>query len=330
MITRRQLLAALAGAGLGAGVVPARAAAEAPPETETLRIGQFGSLCVAPQYVAEDLLRAEGFARVDYTQTKGIDVYKDIVAGRTHLSMGFAGPAIVDIDAGASLVFLAGVHPGCYEVFGTDRIRTMRDFKGKTIVVTSAGGGQKLFLSAMLTYVGLDPRKDVSWEVRSVAEAMDLLAQGKADGYLGFPPDPQELRARKIGHVVVNTAVDRPWSQYFCCLLIGEREWVAKHPVATKRAMRAILKAADLCALEPARAARALVERGHEKRYEYALESVKNLPYGKWRAYDPEDTVRFFALRLHEAGLIKSSPKKIIASATNWRFLHELRKELKT
>jgi len=100
--------------------------------------------------------------------------------------------------------------------------------------------------------------------------------------------------------------------------------------VATKRAMRAILKAADLCALEPARAARALVERGHEKRYEYALESVKNLPYGKWRAYDPEDTVRFFALRLHEAGLIKSSPKKIIASATNWRFLHELRKELKT
>ena len=66
--------------------------------------------------------------------------------------------------------------------------------------------------------------------------------------YLGFPPDPQELRARKIGHVVVNSAVDRPWSQYFCCMATANREFVRKHPVATKRALRAILKAADLCA----------------------------------------------------------------------------------
>ncbi len=39
---------------------------------------------------------------------------------------------------------------------------------------------------------------------------------------MGFPPDPQELRAKKIGHVVVNSNVDRPWSQYFCCMLGGE------------------------------------------------------------------------------------------------------------
>ena len=129
--------------------------------------------------------------------------------------------------------------------------------------------------------------------------------------------------------MVVNTAVDRPWSQYFCCLITGEREWVRRHPVATKRAMRAILKAADLCALEPARAARVLVERGHEKRYDYALQVMKDMPYGKWRAYDPEDTVRFFALRLHEAGLIKAGPKKIIADGTDWRFLRELKKEMK-
>ncbi len=85
-----------------------------------------------------------------------------------------------------------------------------------------------------------------------------IYERGGNVGYLGFPPDPQELRARKIGHVVVNTALNRPWSQYFCCLITGEREWVRKHPVATKRAMRAILKAADLCALEPVRAARVL------------------------------------------------------------------------
>ena len=149
--------------------------------------------------------------------------------------------------------------------FRAERIRTIRDFKGKTIAVTAEGGGQRggqqLFLSTMLTYMGLDPRKDVKWVTHPPAEAIQLLAEGKVDGYLGFPPEPQELRARKIGHVVVNTAVDRPWSQYFCCLITARRAFVQKNPVATKRALRAILKAADVCALEPARAARSLVDK---------------------------------------------------------------------
>jgi NitT/TauT family transport system substrate-binding protein len=215
-------------------------------------------------------------------------------------------------------------------VFGSERIRTIRDFKGKTIAISAEGGGQQLFLSTILTYVGLDPRKDVRWVTHPPGESFRLLAEGKIDGYLGFPPEPQELRARKIGHVVVNTAVDRPWSQYFCCLIFARRDFVQKHPVATKRAMRAILKAADVCALEPDRAARALVDKGYEKRRDYALQVVRDVPFGRWREYDPEDTVRFFALRLHEAGLIKSAPHKIIATGTDWRFIKQLKRELKT
>src|SRR5436190_22958486 len=99
---------------------------------------------------------------------------------------------------------------------------------------------------------------------------MRLLAGGKIDAYLGFPPEPQALRAKGIGRVVVNSAVDRPWSQYFCCMLVGNREFVRKHPVATKRALRAILKAADLCAAEPERAAQVLVDQGVSKHYDYA------------------------------------------------------------
>ena len=56
---------------------------------------------------------------------------------------------------------------------------------------------------------------------------------------------------------------------------------------------------------------------------------MRDVTYGKWRQYDPEDTLRFYSLRLHEAGLIKSSPQKIIANGTDWRFLNELKKELK-
>ena len=81
--------------------------------------------------------------------------------------------------------------------------------------------------------------------------AMELFDEGKVDAFLGFPPEPQELRARKVGRVILNTATDKPWSQYFCCIVFGNREFVRDHPVATKRFLRAILKAADICAAEP-------------------------------------------------------------------------------
>src|SRR5947199_337393 len=70
-----------------------------------------------------------------------------------------------------------------------------------------------------------------------------------------------------------------------------------------------------------------IAARGY--RYEYAFQTMKEIPYGRWREYDPEDTVRFYALRLHEAGMLKSNPQKLIARATDWRFLNELKKELK-
>ena len=221
---------------------------------------------------------------------------------------------------------LAGIHVGCYELVGTDRVRRISDLKGKTVAV--ADPGRKGFLASMALQVGLDPRKDITWVEKSGEEAIRLLAEGKIDAYLGFPPEPQEMRAKKIGHVVVNTATDKPWSQYFCCLAYSNREFVRRNPVATKRAIRALLKADRICATEPEMAARTIVKRGFTNSYEYALQTMKDIPYGRWREYSPEDTIRFYALRLHEAGMIKSSPQKILQGA-DWRFLNELKKELK-
>jgi len=158
---------------------------------------------------------------------------------------------------------------------------------------------------------------------------MRLLAEGKIDAFLGFPPEPQELRAKKVGHLVVSMTTDRPWADYFCCMVFARREFVQKSPVAAKRAMRAILKAANVCTTEPARAARHLVDRGLTREFEYTLQMTKELPYARWRSYDPADTMRFYALRLYEAGMIKSGPDKILAQGTDWRFLNELKKELK-
>jgi len=181
----------------------------------------------------------------------------------------------------------------------------------------------------MLAYVGIDPRADVTWVTHPFAESARLLAQGKINAFLGMPPEPQELRARKIGRVIVDSTVDRPWSQYFCCMAYTNRDFAARNPIATKRALRAILKAADLCAANPTSAAKALVDKGYTQEYDYALSLMKGLPYDRWRVFNPEDTIRFYALRLHEAGMIRSSPQKIIAQGTDWRFLGELKKELK-
>jgi NitT/TauT family transport system substrate-binding protein len=93
--------------------------------------------------------------------------------------------------------------------------------------------------------------------------------------------------------------------------------------------LRAILKATDLCAAAPERVARRIVDRGFTPRYEYALQTLNEVRYDQWRDYDAEDTIRFYALRLHEIGLIKATPQRIIAAGTDWRFLDELKRELK-
>ncbi len=299
-------------------------------ETNTLRLMDAPALCFAPEYVAADLLPSEGFTNIQYVKTGGGGgTLKALAEGHIDIAVTTAPILTMHVDAGDPVIMLGGLHVGCYELFGTGRVRTIRDLKGKTVAVAGLGTGSHVFLSSMLAYVGLDPQKDINWVIHPFKEFMQLLAEEQIDAYMGFPPEPQELRANRIGRVIINSALDRPWSQYFCCTVVANREFVRKHPVATKRGLRAILKAADICALEPDRAARSLVDRGFTLSYDYALQTVKDVSYGKWREYDPEDTVRFYALRLREANLVQGSPQQIIARGTDWRFINELRRELK-
>jgi NitT/TauT family transport system substrate-binding protein len=182
----------------------------------------------------------------------------------------------------------------------------------------------------MTALVGLDPAKDFRWLTDPSLRPMDLFVAGKIDAFLASPPDLQEVRARNIGHVIVSSINDRPWSQYYCCMLATHIEFARKYPVATKRVLRAILKATDLCVSEPKRVAQLLVDQGYSKRYDYALQALNDIRYDVWREYDPEDSLRFYALRLHEARLIQSNPNQLIAEYTDWRFLDELKRALKT
>src|SRR5215813_6487414 len=89
--------------------------------------------------------------------------------------------------------------------------RGITDLKGKRVGLASSPPALLIMMAAS---VGLD-RKDIDWVTDPKLRPLDLFADGKIDAFLGFPPEPQELRARHAGRVIVNTALDRPWSQYF-------------------------------------------------------------------------------------------------------------------
>jgi NitT/TauT family transport system substrate-binding protein len=313
MQNRRHFLTSLSLAtatGL-AGLSRSVARAEPPPETTRLRLAKIPGICVAPQYVVEEFLRVEGFTEVSYVVTGAAAASASAVAeGAIDFSLNFVAPSIVAIDQGQRLIMLGGVHPGCYELFVKPGINS--------------------FLTSMAAYVGLDPLHDINWVMDPKIKPKDRFLRGDIDAFLGFPPEPQELRAKRVGRVLVNSALDQPWSQYFCCLLTGNSDFVAEHPVATKRVLRAILKAADLCVSDPAMVARRLVDGQFTSNYDFAFEALTEVPYRKWRDYDAEDSVRFYALRLHEAGTITSIPQDIIAKGTDWRFVDELKREMKS
>jgi len=329
--TRRDVLRGFSAAtsagllGLGTG----NAAAEPPPETSTIRMifdPRYPILCYTPQYVAEQFLRIEGFTDVQYVPF-GPEVSEAKVLERAEadISAALCPDVVIAIDSGAPIVTLAGLHSGCFELFATEKVRSIRELKNKRVAVTLP---EQNFISAIAASIGIDP-DDIEWVLAHPNDWTDLLDRGEVDAIGTFPPMNYDLHDRKIGNVILNTATDDPWRSYFCCMVTAREEFVQKYPVATKRALRAIIKANQLCTLEPQRIAQFLVDKGYESSYDYALRTLRDIPYGAWRDYDPEDSVRFYTLRLRDAGMAKKTPQQLISAGTDFRFLNELKKELK-
>jgi NitT/TauT family transport system substrate-binding protein len=335
VITRRRFLRnlSLTGAAAALGVTHPALGAEPPPETTRLRLGKLASLCVAPQYLAHELLLAEGFRDIEFrgdrVSSSGVQGARAIAAGEVDVSMNFAAPLVLGLDEGLPIAVLAGVHSGCFELFGGERIRSIGDLKGKSVSILARGSIPHVFLASIVTSVGIDPETGIRWVVQPTSDAKTALAEGKIDAFLAFPPDPQELRGRAIGKSLLNSALDRPWSQYFCCMVAANKEFARRNPVATRRARRAHQKAGDRSAANPGRAVEAYLKHAYPANPDYARQAISELPYGKWRDFNPEETVRFYALRLREAGMVKNAPQKLIAQGTDWRLLNELKKELK-
>jgi NitT/TauT family transport system substrate-binding protein len=328
---RRHFLAGLSAIGAAGLFAPTRnAAAEPPPEITTVRLPRWigTAYCWAGAYLAEALLRDEGFKVYYFRGDPKVDQAVWIARGETDFSINHPPLHITAIDSGVPIKVLAGLHSGCLELIANENVKTIRDLKGKRVFVGIRESTADVMLTVIAAYVGLNPATDIQWVTEG--KPVELFAQGKIDAFLGTPPAPQQLRAENIGHVILNTTTDPPWSQYFCCMVSARAEFVDKYPIATKRVLRAILKAADFCASNPTLAAQQLVDQDFLENYEYALQTLGDIRYDRWRDYDAEDSLRFYSLRMQETGIIKSSPQTIISDGTDWRFLKQLKRELKS
>jgi len=306
-----------------------------PPETTTIRLGRHTPTPAgAAFYVAEQFLWEEGFTTVQYIDRPlSTDRPEQIAAGEIDIGGTVPAGLTVAVDRGDPLVVLAGMSIGGFYLFGNDKVQSLRELKGKRIWVTRRDDPTDPVYSltaALLAYVGIDFENDVEFVELSLADIFSAIQEDRVDVWLSTRRSAQLFQQLNIGHVLIDGLTDPPWSQYFGHMATGNRDFVEKNPAATKRALRAILKGADVCAREPQRAARYLVDRGFTvlPYDEGLIDGIHAPSYASWRDFDPEDTMRFYALRLRDAGLVKSTPDELIARAADFRYLNEIKREL--
>ena len=199
--SRRRFLGGLTLAGTAGllGWHPRTVAAEPPPETTRLRLSQSATTCTAPVFVAEELLHGEGFSDVQYIKKEGgPEINTAVASGEIDLAPHFGGPFLLRLEAGDPIVTLAGLHIGCMELVGTERVRALRDLKGKTVAVRELGTPEHLFLASMAAYVGLDPRTDIHWVFHPMAETGRLLAEGNGAIARAFTEASSFARGKRI------------------------------------------------------------------------------------------------------------------------------------
>lgn len=199
---RRCFLTSLSAAGIASlfNVRASHGAGEPPPETTAVRLPKvFPASCDAANYIAAELLRAEGFTDVHYVEGEiGVDSTIWIARGDLDFDVNYGPTHIASIEAGVPITVLIGLHSGCLELFANESVRSIMDLKGKRVGVFSTNSSPHVLIRLMAEYVGLDSERDIQWVIGSKEAPMDLFIGGKIDAFLATPPEPQALRDRKI------------------------------------------------------------------------------------------------------------------------------------
>lgn len=282
--------------------------------------------------LADDFLREEGFKDIRYVNTSFIE-RGWLLNREADVSLAHPEFIVVSLDAGVPLVMLAGLHAGCFELWAKPGIQSIGELRGKRIAVRRADTSDQFYawFATLLAYIGIDPLKDVQFIAGGDGAGMNsAFIEGRADASLaGSATGPRFRRLPKSpGHVILETMTDKPWSQYLCCTLIAQRDWAHQNPIAAKRVTRALLRATDRAAKDPARAAHDAVAAGGDFVDDSLVRETMAMCSYDWRELDPEESLRFFALRLAESKLITKTPPQLIHEGTDLAYMRQLRKEL--
>ena len=308
-----------------------------PPETKKIRIDPHEG-CEVWAWVVEDLLREEGFEDIQITQKF------TVLGGEADLGATFASDLAARVDAGLPLVAVGGSHTGCIQMWAQPGINGIRDLRGKRLDVHSTSAVKDPAFGmwvSLLADVGMAPQDVRFTEVIEPAsegvhqhgptnQIIENFIGGRSDAVLAFVEQGPALRANATnpGHLIFDMAIDRPWSQYYCCLLVANRDYATANPWATKRATRAILRGIDIASRDRKAAVDIAVRKGFTPDAKLMLAAVQPLTY-PWREYDPVESLRYFALKLADAKLLKKTPTQVIAEGTDLAFFRQMQRELK-
>jgi len=338
MLTRRDVLrrsagiaAAVAGGRLLAPYLAPSAFARQgtplpPPETTTIRLGTLP--CDHPIMASEAFLQQEGFTRTE------ILAGRQLASGRVDIDVAFSVFDIAQLlESGLRIVLFAGLHPGCIEIWAQPGIRSLQDLRGRTLVVRSRTLGDfgYSYTAIALKHAGIDPAQ-VNWVVQPDANPVNLFLEGRNDAVLATTVGTAALHADPAnrGHVIHNQLMDRPWSILPCCLLVAKQEWYRANPVAAKRVVRAILRAADAQTGSRFDAVKRVTDRGlfgGPANFNNVLFAASMVP-ANWRDLDLERSIRFYGQLLADVGLLKVSVDDMVRTI-DLRILQELRTELR-
>src|SRR5712692_2169014 len=228
LVTRRELLkrtagtaAALGGAGLIAACAPPGPTSAAspgatlpPPETTTVRLVSSPA-CDPPTALAKEFLLEEGFTEVQYVRVP-VTTTEWLTADKADFNSGYGNLIVANVDAGLPIVALAGIHPGCFELFVRPGIATIRDLRGRTVAVNAKNASDQYFgfFSILLAHVGVAPT-DVNFiEIKPDTTALrDAFVDGRSEAFIAAAQFGPALRRdpKNPGTVILVTTMDKPW-----------------------------------------------------------------------------------------------------------------------
>lgn len=246
----------------GCGAKTEQAAAPAGPKK--VRIGYSGGACEAFLFSAYEkgLFKAEGLdvelVKVDFETLK-----EALATGKIDASSGMVMKWVKPFEQGVDAAFTSGIHTGCIQLLVKpgSNIKSISDLRGKVIANNGMGDGPMIFVSRALAQEGIDFKKDVQWKAYPAPELEGVLDRGEADAITLSDPIAQLIIEKGKAVKLLNTTVDAPYNQEYCCMATVSGKLLREDPKTAAAISRGMMKGAEWVQAHQDEAAQLIIEK---------------------------------------------------------------------